>query len=116
MSSRQQDEAGQRTRRRMLSYIAGYQDEHGWAPTVREIGDAMGLASPSSVQRHLVTLRNQGELVLGGGPRMIRLTGGTISVRPVADVIDHTVHHGSARAIDGMRLAMRDDGRLQPGR
>jgi repressor LexA len=65
---------GRRHRRMIVDYISSYQAEHGWAPTVREIGDAIGLASPSSAHAHLVQLRNEGRLVLGGGPRMIRLT------------------------------------------
>ena len=81
MSGPAQIREGERTRQRMLTYIKGYQAQHGWAPTVREIGSAVGLASPSSVQKHLTTLHRQGELVLGGGPRMIRLQG-TIDLRP----------------------------------
>lgn len=93
----------QRTRQRMLDYIAGYQAEHGWAPTMREIGDAVGLSSPSSVHGHLKLLHDRGELVLGNGPRMIRLTQGTIELsRPQHIVEGHRV--------------LADDGRLRPGR
>lgn len=67
---------------RILDFIEEYQAEHGWAPTVREIGAGVGLASPSSVHTHLLNLRQRGKLELGGGPRMIRLTTGRIELRP----------------------------------
>lgn len=102
---RQADEA-QRTRQRVLKYIAGYQDEHGWAPTVREIASAVGLASPSSVHGHLLVLRDRGDLVLGNGPRMIRLTSGRIELRPP----ERTPMY------DALRPGGRGDGRLEPGR
>jgi repressor LexA len=35
-------------------------DEHGYPPTVREIGEAVGLASPSTVHAHLANLERAG--------------------------------------------------------
>lgn len=99
-----QHQEAQRTRRRMLKYIAGYHDEHGWAPTVREIGDAVGLASPSSVHGHLRVLHDRGELVLGNGPRMIRLTNGHIELRPT-----------QAHYVPVPARGLGADGRLEPG-
>ena len=72
---------GRRNRQLILDYIGSYQAEHGWAPTVREISKAIGLASPSTTQGHLHQLRAEGKIVLGGGPRMIRLTNGRIDLR-----------------------------------
>jgi repressor LexA len=43
-------------------YLAEYVDEHGYPPTVREIGDAVGLASPSTVHAHLANLERAGLL------------------------------------------------------
>src|SRR2546429_4925075 len=37
-----------------------YVDEHGSPPTVREIGEAVGLASPSTVHAHLANLERAG--------------------------------------------------------
>jgi repressor LexA len=65
----------------ILDYLVTYQAEHGWMPTVREIADAMGLSSPSSVHSHLRQLHAEGRIVLGGGARMIRLTNGHIDLR-----------------------------------
>ena len=37
-------------------FLTDYVDEHGYPPTVREIGEAVGLASPSTVHAHLANL------------------------------------------------------------
>lgn len=66
-------EQGRRTRQVIMDFLCFYTDEHGWAPTMREIGGAVGLASPSTVLSHLRTLEREGRIVLGGGPRMIRV-------------------------------------------
>ena len=39
-----------------------YVDRHGYPPTVREIGEAVGLASPSTVHAHLANLERAGLL------------------------------------------------------
>ncbi|MBA3566405.1 MAG: transcriptional repressor LexA, partial [Actinobacteria bacterium] len=43
-------------------FLAEYVDGHGYPPTVREIGDAVGLASPSTVHAHLANLERAGLL------------------------------------------------------
>ena len=42
------------------TFLTEYVDEHGYPPTVREIGDAVGLASPSTVHAHLANLERAG--------------------------------------------------------
>jgi repressor LexA len=37
-------------------FLVEYVDRHGYPPTVREIGEAVGLASPSTVHAHLANL------------------------------------------------------------
>jgi repressor LexA len=37
-------------------FLVDYVDRHGYPPTVREIGQAVGLASPSTVHAHLANL------------------------------------------------------------
>ena len=57
-------------------YLAEYVDEHGYPPTVREIGDAVGLASPSTVHAHLANLERAGFLRRDPTkPRALELTG-----------------------------------------
>ena len=43
-------------------FLVEYVDEHGYPPTVREIGEAVGLASPSTVHAHLANLERAGLL------------------------------------------------------
>jgi repressor LexA len=43
-------------------YLVDYVDRHGYPPTVREIGEAVGLASPSTVHAHLANLERAGLL------------------------------------------------------
>ncbi len=44
----------------IYDFIRSYSDEHGYPPSVREIGSAVGLASPSTVHMHLKVLEEQG--------------------------------------------------------
>ena len=43
-------------------FLGEYVDGHGYPPTVREIGEAVGLASPSTVHAHLANLERAGLL------------------------------------------------------
>ena len=62
--------------RRILDFIAQTRDERGYPPSVREIGDAVGLHSPSSVHAQLATLAQKGYLTKDPTkPRAIRLHG-----------------------------------------
>jgi repressor LexA len=49
-------------RREILDFIAAQLRERGYPPSVREIGQAVGLASTSTVHAHLKTLQRQGYL------------------------------------------------------
>lgn len=44
----------------IYEFIRSYSAEHGYPPSVREIGAAVGLASPSTVHMHLKVLEEQG--------------------------------------------------------
>jgi repressor LexA len=46
----------------IYDFIRGYLDKTGYPPTVREIGKAMGLHSPSTVHAHLAKLEKSGVL------------------------------------------------------
>jgi repressor LexA len=43
-------------------FLVEYVDRHGYPPTVREIGESVGLASPSTVHAHLANLERAGYL------------------------------------------------------
>ena len=46
----------------IFDFVVKYADKHGYPPTVREIGEAVGLASPSTVHAHLANLERAGYL------------------------------------------------------
>jgi repressor LexA len=58
------------------AFLVDYVDRHGYPPTVREIGEAVGLASPSTVHAHLANLERAGLLKRDPTkPRALELTG-----------------------------------------
>jgi repressor LexA len=57
-------------------FLVDYVDRHGYPPTVREIGEAVGLASPSTVHAHLANLERAGLLKRDPTkPRALELVG-----------------------------------------
>jgi repressor LexA len=57
-------------------FLVTYVDGHGYPPTVREIGEEVGLASPSTVHAHLANLERVGLIRRDPTkPRAIELTG-----------------------------------------
>jgi repressor LexA len=69
--------------RAILEYLHEYVDEHGYPPTVREIGEAVGLRSPSTVHAHLAQLERAGALKRDPTkPRAIELTDRRRPERP----------------------------------
>ena len=46
--------------REILEFVNMHVDEQGYPPTVREIGQAVGLTSPSTVHAHLARLESSG--------------------------------------------------------
>jgi repressor LexA len=62
-------------RRRIIEFIHRTVAERGYPPSVREIAEAVGLASTSAVHHHLVALERAGQLERGGrSSRALRLT------------------------------------------
>jgi repressor LexA len=66
--------------RLILSYIKQHIDDHGYPPTVREIGEAVKLSSSSTVHAHLKALEDKGmiqrEAVL---TRAIKVVGAAVA-------------------------------------
>ena len=72
--------------RQILDFLTSYLDAHGYPPTVREIGEAVGLASPSTVHAHLANLERAGLIKRDPTkPRALELTERTRS-QPADDV------------------------------
>lgn len=62
--------------REIYDFVLRYADRHGYPPTVREIGEAVGLASPSTVHAHLANLERAGYLRRDPTkPRALELVG-----------------------------------------
>jgi repressor LexA len=78
--------------REILDFIVAQQRDRGYPPSVREIGEAVGLTSPSTVHTHLATLQRRGFLRRDPTkPRAIEVTydpasGASIERRPVAHI------------------------------
>lgn len=78
--------------REILEVIDQHQRERGFPPSVREIGAAVGLTSPSTVHAHLATLEKLGYLRRDPTkPRAIEVrfdttSGGAVERRPVRHV------------------------------
>ena len=51
---------------RILEYVNTFVQEHGYAPSVREIGAAVGLRSTASVSYHIQALQDKGLLLSPG--------------------------------------------------
>lgn len=60
----------------VLAFIRAYLRRQGYAPTIREIGDALGMRSTNGVKEHLVALVRKGFLRRGpkGTTRALTLT------------------------------------------
>ena len=61
---------GEDRRTAILSFVRSYCAEHGWAPTIQEVADAVGLVSPNSTRGHLHKLAEQGYILMN--PRQAR--------------------------------------------
>ncbi len=71
--------------REIWSFLVDYVDRHGYPPTVREIGGAVGLASPSTVHAHLANLERAGLLRRDPTkPRALELVGREKAAETVA--------------------------------
>nr|WP_303181822.1 hypothetical protein [Lachnoclostridium phocaeense] len=71
-------EKNRETNKAILSFIIEYIVIHGYAPSVREIGEGVGLSSSATVQKHLEYMIEIGELesdTFPRQPRAIRIPG-----------------------------------------
>jgi repressor LexA len=78
LTSRQQE---------ILAFVNTHVDEHGYPPTVREIGSAVGLTSPSTVHAHLEKLEKAGLIRRDATkPRALEVIEGGRSRRAVVEL------------------------------
>ena len=72
---------------KIYDFILQFTSDHGYPPSVREIGAAVGLKSPSTVHFHMKGLEEAGVIVKAEGKtRAISLPG--VSSGPVAEEAD----------------------------
>lgn len=67
---------GERTRDKIVRFIDEYVNKHGYSPTIREIGAAVGLKSTASVSNHIERLKDEGKIETEGDyntPRALRV-------------------------------------------
>ena len=77
-----------RKQQEIYDFILTFTNEHGYPPSVREIGAAVGLKSPSTVHFHMKGLEEAGVIVKAEGKtRAISLPGVSVG-GPVAEEAD----------------------------
>ncbi len=59
----------ERNKKRMLRFLEKYISEHGYSPSVRDIGAALGFRSTSTVHRYLKELHEEGSITYADGKR-----------------------------------------------
>ena len=73
-------------------FLVEYVDGHGYPPTVREIGEHVGLASPSTVHAHLANIERAGLIRRDPTkPRAIELVGHRRVAAPAPVVVESDV-------------------------
>lgn len=73
----------------IYDFIVSFQAGHGYPPSVREIGEYVGLKSPSTVHFHLKGLEAAGLITKAEGKtRAITVTGGQSAPKPVMEELD----------------------------
>lgn len=76
---------GEKRRKAILKFLRGYIKKNGYAPTIQEIADAVGLVSPNATRNHLQRLQTEGYLTMQ--PRIARAIA-LVSPAPDAKVED----------------------------
>ena len=63
-------------REKIYNFIVNFMTNKGYSPSIREIGDAVGLSSTSSVFNQLMNLQDEGLIEMQNGKsRTISLVG-----------------------------------------
>lgn len=98
---------------RILRYIRDYMLEHGWSPSLRELGAGVGLKSLSSIHRRLLSLDEQG-LVQYRGVRQLQVTAEGLRKldRAPGVVLSEVARHSQAIHAGGVHLSSGDCGTL----
>lgn len=79
---------GTKRRKAILKFLRGYMKKNGYAPTIQEIADAVGLVSPNATRNHLQKLAAEGYITMQ--PRIARaiaLVEPAPDAKPAADKV-----------------------------
>ena len=103
---------------KIYDFILQFTNEHGYPPSVREIGAAVGLKSPSTVHFHMKGLEEAGVIVKAEGKtRAISLPG--VSANPVAEEENPLANRvpvvGNVAAGSPIALRVRGESMLNAG-
>jgi repressor LexA len=109
---------------RILLVIRDWVVRHGYSPSVRQIGDAVGLRSSSSVSKHLASLEDKGFLRRGAtvsrpidvraflpGARPAESDGDSVAVPVIGDIAAGTPIMAAEHVDDLLRLPRELTGR-----
>jgi repressor LexA len=111
----------------IYDFITGYLDKTGYPPTVREIGKALGLHSPSTVHAHLAKLEKSGvlrrdpskpraiELLVDRAKRVVRPGVPLLAEENIEEMLEVPAMIGAESGDYGLRVrgdSMRDAGIL----
>ncbi len=97
-------------RRQILDFIVACQRERNFPPTIREIGDHVGLKSPATVANHIEVLKNAGYIEKNPQqPRTltVRYDAGSATVSQLPSPVRHVPLVGDVAAGTGV-LASQD--------
>jgi len=88
--------AGEERRQAILDFHRSFVERHGYCPSIREVADAVGLKSTSTVSHHFTILEKEGRLTRGARmPRPARKFRLDVGSWPVGRVwCRHRVDHG----------------------
>jgi repressor LexA len=93
--------------RQILQVIHDWRDLYGYAPTMREIAEAVGLKSKSSVAHQLSTLEEKGYLRRGvGRPRTVEMRDSGHSVVPHDPGLNRADGHLSLSSQEMVRIPL----------
>ena len=99
---------------KIYEYIASCIREQGYPPSVREIGEAVGLKSPSTVHFHLKHLEEAGVIEKGAGKgRAITLTEAPILAEECIE--DYLTFDTGGRSGEYFALRVRGESMLNAG-
>jgi len=66
-TGRHGNRVGEERRQAILDFYCSFEEEHGYSPSQREIADAVGLSSASTVSYHLPVMQQRGQLTRDPG-------------------------------------------------